>query len=44
VVQNEDLEFIVTLQNPFVFDIEVQSLALRSVGFSMRLTTVLINP
>jgi hypothetical protein len=29
VVQNEVLEFVVTLQNPFVFDLELQTLALR---------------
>lgn len=28
-VQNENLELIVTLQNPFVFDLELQTLALR---------------
>lgn len=28
-VQNETLELIVTLQNPFTFDLELQTLALR---------------
>jgi hypothetical protein len=29
VVQNENIEVIVTLRNPYVFDLEIQSLALR---------------
>jgi hypothetical protein len=29
VVQNEMLEFIVTLQNPYIFDLELQQLSLR---------------
>ncbi|KAG9102583.1 hypothetical protein FRC06_001702 [Ceratobasidium sp. 370] len=35
VVQNEAVEFAVTLQNPFAFDLEVQSL---SLSFRIRLT------
>lgn len=29
VVQNENLEVVITLSNPFVFDLELQSLSLR---------------
>ena len=31
VVQNENLEFQITLRNPFVFDLELSSLSLRHV-------------
>lgn len=31
VVQNENLEFQITLRNPFVFDLELSSLSLRYV-------------
>jgi len=29
VIRNEILEFVVTLRNPYVFDLELQTLALR---------------
>jgi hypothetical protein len=29
IVQNEAVEFVVTLQNPYIFDLELQSLSLR---------------
>jgi hypothetical protein len=34
VAQNETLEFVVMLQNPFIFDLELQSLSLRSVAIT----------
>ncbi|KAJ1309581.1 hypothetical protein OPQ81_006354 [Rhizoctonia solani] len=40
VVQNEIVEFAVTLQNPFAFDLEVQSLALSTTGASVQTTPV----
>ncbi|CAE6523362.1 unnamed protein product [Rhizoctonia solani] len=40
VVQNEIVEFAVTLQNPFAFDLEVQSLALSTTGPSIQTTPV----
>ncbi|EUC61683.1 transporter particle subunit, partial [Rhizoctonia solani AG-3 Rhs1AP] len=40
VVQNEIVEFAVTLQNPFAFDLEVQSLALSTTGASIQTTPV----
>lgn len=33
VVQGETLEFILILQNPYVFDLELQSLSLRCLFF-----------
>lgn len=32
-VQNEAFELVATLRNPFVFDLELSSLALRLVSF-----------
>ncbi|CAE6440674.1 unnamed protein product [Rhizoctonia solani] len=40
VVENEVVEFAVTLQNPFAFDLEVQSLALSTTGASIQTTPV----
>ncbi|KAG8733709.1 hypothetical protein FRC11_003864 [Ceratobasidium sp. 423] len=38
VVQNETVEFAVTLQNPFAFDLEVQSLTLSTTGAPIQTT------
>ncbi|KAF8759071.1 hypothetical protein RHS01_02413 [Rhizoctonia solani] len=40
VVENETVEFAVTLQNPFAFDLEVQSLALSTTGASIQAAPV----
>ncbi|CAE6420852.1 unnamed protein product [Rhizoctonia solani] len=40
IVQNEIVEFAVTLQNPFAFDLEVQSLALSTTGASIQTAPV----
>lgn len=40
VVQNETVEFAVTLQNPFAFDLEVQSLSLSTTGASIQTAPV----
>jgi trafficking protein particle complex subunit 9 len=32
VVQNEVIEFVVTLQNPYIFDLELQELSLRLIS------------
>ncbi|QRV85843.1 transport protein particle subunit [Ceratobasidium sp. AG-Ba] len=40
VVQNEHVEFAVTLQNPFAFDLEVQSLSLSTTGVAIQTTPV----
>ncbi|KAG8688542.1 hypothetical protein FRC08_011380 [Ceratobasidium sp. 394] len=40
VVQNEVVEFAVTLQNPFAFDLEIQSLTLSSTGAAIQTTPV----
>ncbi|KDN48938.1 hypothetical protein RSAG8_02291, partial [Rhizoctonia solani AG-8 WAC10335] len=40
VVQNEIVELAITLQNPFAFDLEVQSLALSTTGASIQTTPV----
>ncbi|KAF5380960.1 hypothetical protein D9615_003973 [Tricholomella constricta] len=44
VVQNETLEFVVILQNPYIFDLELQSLSLSTAGlpFESRPLRVLI--
>ncbi|KAG9121686.1 hypothetical protein FRC07_002267, partial [Ceratobasidium sp. 392] len=40
VVQNELVEFAVTLQNPFAFDLEVQSLSLSTTGVAIQTNSV----
>ncbi|KAG8710483.1 hypothetical protein FRC09_000112, partial [Ceratobasidium sp. 395] len=40
VVQNELVEFAVTLQNPFAFDLEIQSLSLSTIGAAIQTTPV----
>ncbi|KAG8746899.1 hypothetical protein FRC10_003070 [Ceratobasidium sp. 414] len=40
IVQNEVVEFAVTLQNPFAFDLDIQSLSLSTTGVAIQTTPV----
>lgn len=43
VVQNENLDLVVTLRNPYVFDLELQTLTVRLVAYYQRFCQKLTN-